>query len=718
LWDQALLTAAFGDDRRLEAALRLTDEAWAAPAVQALIEFLKVSTSPAIRERVVANLAGQYLKYPDWTGDWFGTNPLGGEFPQKTREWDQAGMRGVLSGLAIGLDDGDRGVRAQAIAGLARAGTSKEALVLLRSALLKEPDAENQAEIAATLGQREDVSAAPSLVALFSNPARPESVRMAALEATARFRDPQSLRARLELIYDSNTPEKLAARGLHDLATRGFLPINDLASFIENPSPAIRAAAILSFNVKRTLPDYLEAAVVDRIGDPAAEVRQAAIIAAAPLKLKAAIPRLLTIASDSHAPERALAIRSLCALPDPRAAAVYLAEIESTDPARRRAAEFALSEIRDQVQPALEQASKTAAFASGPGADALERVRARFEPIGDWKVIGPFPRATPPLFVGQPRIDFAQTHAGALGQTIGWRPRSPEGSDGRISLGDLAGLGFGYDAKHSPELSAFAYTEVAVETPAHALLRADSTGRIYVMVNEAPVFQAQGSPTKIPATFDSDPVRIELNRGTNRILVVSRQGVGEWGFRLQIARLDRRPILAKRPGPSAAERLAKYAMEHTGDPARGRRVFFESEAAGCARCHSASGQGKANIGPDLTGLASKYDRAELIRSVLEPSSRIATGYVPVIIATHAGAVVTGVVRRENDRVIELADSEGAIRRISRAQVAARRPATTSIMPSGLAETLRPEDFADLIAFLASLRHDRDAAAAQASATGP
>ncbi len=66
------------------------------------------------------------------------------------------------------------------------------------------------------------------------------------------------------------------------------------------------------------------------------------------------------------------------------------------------------------------------------------------------------------------------------------------------------------------------------------------------------------------------------------------------------------------------------------------------------------------IGPDLTGLAAKYDRAEVIRSVLEPSNRIATGYQPVIVATRDGKVETGVVRSETDTTLELADSEAKI----------------------------------------------------------
>ena len=124
---------------------------------------------------------------------------------------------------------------------------------------------------------------------------------------------------------------------------------------------------------------------------------------------------------------------------------------------------------------------------------------------------------------------------------------------------------------------------------------------------------------------------------------------------------------------------------------------------GCVRCHSAGGRGTSTIGPDLTGLALKYDRAELIRSVLEPSKRIATGYQPVIVSTHDGKVLTGVVRAETDDWLELADSDAKVTSIARQDIAERRVSAVSIMPALMVESLSPAEFSDLISFLASLK---------------
>ena len=118
--------------------------------VAALIEALSRTTSVPVKARIVANLAGLYHRYPEWSGQWFGTNPLAGQFPRKTADWSSEGMKGVKDGLALALADRDSAVRFQAIVGLSEVGPT--ASPLLRAALVKEPDATNQAVLAETLG--------------------------------------------------------------------------------------------------------------------------------------------------------------------------------------------------------------------------------------------------------------------------------------------------------------------------------------------------------------------------------------------------------------------------------------------------------------------------------------------------------------------------------------------------------------------------------------
>jgi putative heme-binding domain-containing protein len=706
-WDKDALVAALLDERRAESALELTDEAWAVPVADALTEALRRSDKAAMRVRIVANLAGLFRQYPEWSGEWFGTNPLAGPAPEKTRNWTPAGMQAVADGLALGLFDRDGAVRAQAIAGLAQVG--RDAAPLLGAVVLKEPDPRNQEALADALGKVGDAAALQVLAALLTDAARPEPVRAAALRGLSSARDPQSLRTRLGLIYDPKAPPTLVAAALPALAHAGILPPNDLISFMQSPTAPVRAAALLSLNVRRPLPEDVKQVVLDRLDDDAPEVRDAAILAVVACRINQAVPRLLALAGRSEPSVRAQATAALCRLPDPRAVSVYLAAIRDRDDRLRRSAESALVAIRDCVPDQIAAAAKSTEF-SGPAALSLERVLARFEPIREWRAIGPFPRTTPQLFFGERSINFSRTYVGAAGQTVSWTIRRADPATGQLDLEQMKGgkterAGCGYEPGDSPDLCAFAYAEVDSGREGPGLMLLGSSGTLIVTVNEQ-VVSNDTQPAGRAYTPDADLVRFHLARGRNRILVLSRQGIGRWAFGVQIARsralagtnLAGTPTTQRR-----TEELRQFAMSHDGDARRGEALFFDSRRLDCGRCHSAGGRGTATTGPDLTGLALKYDRAELIRSVLEPSSRIAVGYQPVVVATHGGRVISGIVRSETAESIELVDAEAKSTRIPKRDVDVRRAGGVSIMPAQVAESLSPAEFADLITYLASLK---------------
>jgi putative heme-binding domain-containing protein len=196
-------------------------------------------------------------------------------------------------------------------------------------------------------------------------------------------------------------------------------------------------------------------------------------------------------------------------------------------------------------------------------------------------------------------------------------------------------------------------------------------------------------------------IRVRLVKGTNRLLLRVRQGIGPWSFGVQVSD-PMETFVVTRP-KSTIEDLRAFALGNSGDPRKGEEIFFDQGGVGCVKCHAAGGRGNSSIGPDLTGLALKYDKAEIIRSILEPSSRIATGYQPVVVARKDGTIVSGVVRSENDTSLELADAEAKVVRISKAEIEQRRSGDVSIMPGGLTETLAPVDLADLVAYMLTLK---------------
>jgi putative heme-binding domain-containing protein len=147
---------------------------------------------------------------------------------------------------------------------------------------------------------------------------------------------------------------------------------------------------------------------------------------------------------------------------------------------------------------------------------------------------------------------------------------------------------------------------------------------------------------------------------------------------------------------------ARYAMTTRGDATRGRAVFDDANGAGCIRCHRVRGTG-GDVGPDLSNIGGKFAREHLIESVLEPSRQIVEGYRPTIIATADGRVLTGLVKNETSDRLTLIDAEAREQLVRKAEVMERKFADVSIMPEGLAARLLRPQFADLIAYLESLR---------------
>ena len=122
----------------------------------------------------------------------------------------------------------------------------------------------------------------------------------------------------------------------------------------------------------------------------------------------------------------------------------------------------------------------------------------------------------------------------------------------------------------------------------------------------------------------------------------------------------------------AAQALrAKYqqAALAGGNSARGKQVFT-SEKAGCVKCHLIEGDGQ-RAGPDLRVVGDKYALDQLIRSVLEPSAAIHPDYATLVVATVAGKVHTGVLRKRTNQEIQLLDAESKLVRY-----ATRRPSAS------------------------------------------
>ena len=160
-------------------------------------------------------------------------------------------------------------------------------------------------------------------------------------------------------------------------------------------------------------------------------------------------------------------------------------------------------------------------------------------------------------------------------------------------------------------------------------------------------------------------------------------------------------VLAQIPVVSTTQVYRAFATTRPGDAARGKAVF-QREALACSTCHTL-GEGSLRAGPDLLGIGDKYPRDELIRAVLEPSALILTGYASTTLATETGLVHAGIIARRDPQEVELLLPTNQRVRIASDTIVDERRSPVSLMPSGLHRLLTPQEFTDLIAFLATLK---------------
>lgn len=139
-----------------------------------------------------------------------------------------------------------------------------------------------------------------------------------------------------------------------------------------------------------------------------------------------------------------------------------------------------------------------------------------------------------------------------------------------------------------------------------------------------------------------------------------------------------------------------------GDAQRGHAVFATLNDGLCAKCHRVGNEG-ANFGPDLTHVGSKYDRAQLLENIAEPSKTIAQGFAASFVKVKHGEPQIGLLISRNDTELVLRTGPGVDVKIPAADVERVTTQTQSLMPEGLLSGLTAQQAADLLEYLQSLK---------------
>jgi putative heme-binding domain-containing protein len=136
--------------------------------------------------------------------------------------------------------------------------------------------------------------------------------------------------------------------------------------------------------------------------------------------------------------------------------------------------------------------------------------------------------------------------------------------------------------------------------------------------------------------------------------------------------------------------------------------------AGCSQCHVVAGHG-VNLGPDLVESIKQLRGMELLKQIIEPSSKIHEKFQTYQFLLDSGQVTSGVIVEETPRSYKVATNlltPTALTTINKKDVDEKVPAKVSAMPEGLVNVLTREEILDMLAFVEAganlpphMRHD-------------
>lgn len=140
----------------------------------------------------------------------------------------------------------------------------------------------------------------------------------------------------------------------------------------------------------------------------------------------------------------------------------------------------------------------------------------------------------------------------------------------------------------------------------------------------------------------------------------------------------------------------------SGDSVRGRSLFLTAAGIQCRNCHKVGDHGK-ELGPDLSHVGKRYSPAEILENILDPSRKIDPKFQTWLIQTSSGTVHSGLMVSRTEQQVTLRDATGKDTSVSSGDIEVMVAQKKSLMPEMQLRDLTPQDAADLLAWLTSLK---------------
>jgi len=132
--------------------------------------------------------------------------------------------------------------------------------------------------------------------------------------------------------------------------------------------------------------------------------------------------------------------------------------------------------------------------------------------------------------------------------------------------------------------------------------------------------------------------------------------------------------------------------------ATGKQMFT---VASCVACHKLENVGN-QFGPELTKLDPKWQPADILKEMLEPSAKINEKFQTTVFLLDSGQTITGLVVEETPTVYQVIENPLAKAvpiEVKKDEITNQKKSPISLMPKGLLDKLTRDEILDLVAYV-------------------